>query len=108
MKSILAALVLFVAIPAYSQAKPPVTKSPSELQVAKIQLAIKDFQIGQMQAQQAQQSVTNARQAALAQIEAVKKELGLDDTWDYDEASKVFTKKPEPVKPAKVEAPAKK
>lgn len=105
------AAILF-AIPSHAQAVKPVApaakhdaptppQKPSELQTAHIDLAIKDFQLAQMQAGQAQQAAVNARGAALQMIAAVKAELKLDETWNYDEQRKVFVKKPAPSEPAK-------
>lgn len=104
-------VALLFALPAHGQATKPATppakheaavpQKPTELQTAHIDLAIKDFQIAQMQAGQAQQAAVNARGAALQLIATVKAELKLDETWDYDEQQKVFVKKSAPVEPAK-------
>lgn len=111
--AILIAAIL-IAVPTFGQTAKPVASAakhdapapappqkPSELQTAHIDLAIKDFQLAQMRADQAQQAAVNARGAALQMIAAVKAELKLDETWDYDDQREVFVKKPAPVEPAK-------
>lgn len=103
MKRIIAALFLILAIPAFPQAAPAAPPAPKKLTQAQqdhIDVAIKDFQILQTQLNAMQASVAAARNNALARIDELKKEMKLDDTWDYDEAQKAFVKKPEPAKAA--------
>jgi hypothetical protein len=85
-----AILFCLLALPALAQEP----KQLTELQTAKIQLAVKDFQIAQIQATEAQRVMQDAQQRAQAQIAAIKKELGLDDSWDFDFQQGKFVKKP--------------
>lgn len=89
----IAILALALALPAFAQ------KQPTELQTAKIQLAVKDYQIAQIQSNSAQQQLADAQQRVMALIVATKKELGLDDTWDWNFQQNAFVKKAD-TKPA--------
>lgn len=85
-----AILIFALAMPMLAQTD----KAPSELQTAKIQLAVKDYQIAQIQSNSAQQQLAEAQKAVVALIAATKKELGLDDSWDWDFQQQKFVKKP--------------
>lgn len=86
-------------------AVPPVTKpavteatkvSPTPLQRATIDNAIKDWQLASYAARDAENNVGSVKNAALQAIATVQKELNLDNSWQYDEAKKVYEKKPKP------------
>lgn len=102
------ALALCVATGFAQTPKPPATPevpkitAPSDSQKKDVQLAIKDFQISQLQAQTAQTAVQDAQRKVMATVEQLKKELKLDDTWDFDYNSLHFVKRPEPAKETKV------
>lgn len=84
----------------------PKVTAPSDSQKKDVQLAIKDFQISQLQAQTAQTAVQDAQRKVMATVEQLRKELKLDDTWDFDYTALHFVKRPEPAKETK--APEKK
>jgi hypothetical protein len=102
MKRIIPIILCLCTFPAFAQKPEP---KLTELQAAKIQLTMKDWQIIQLQQQQINAAAASAQKTVMEQVAAVKKELGLDDTWDFNYQTLAFFKKPVP---AKTEAPAKK
>jgi hypothetical protein len=66
-----------------------------------VQLALKDFQIAQMQKAAADQALQNSQQAVMAKVAEIKKEMALDDSWDFNFQTLTWFKKPEPPKAEK-------
>jgi len=96
--------LLFLASTCLAQVPPkPAPALPpklTELQNLRIQLALKNMEVTEIRLQVAQQANEAQKSAAYALVEAVRKELNLDDTWVFDIRQDTFVKNPTPVVPA--------
>lgn len=75
----------------------PTTVVPTPQQAAEIKLEISEFNAAMKDVKLAQYAAVGQRSAAMAKIAEVKAALKLDDTWEYDQPSNSFIKKPQPV-----------
>lgn len=64
--------------------------------VTKVKLAIANAQLASAKAQPLDQEAQHMVQEAQALISSTQKQLGLDDTWQWDFAASDYVKKPQP------------